>query len=472
MSNIVTKLQFSPEFFEREERSGHMVGELMKRTWAAELEMLAHVDEICRKYGLTYYVFYGTLLGAVRHGGFVPWDDDMDIAMKREDYNKFLEVALVELPEDYVILNNYMEEWDNSITKISNSRKFDFSDDYMKRFHNCPFAVGIDIFPLDYIPKNAEEVEQYKWILEFIGNITAVVTGRNEEAKAGVTQETLSEYDKIIAENLVELEHICGVKFDNERILLQQLYILYDQVAGLYVGEDCDELTNVPKFLQRGYALKKEWLQNVEYVKFENVQVPVACGYDEILKKSYKNYMVPKKYSSTHGELYFKDQLVVLCDILDARAKEIMDEEEESNFLRSLRTKAQKDDGTKRKIIMFSHNTFELLAHDGTAIKKIRYALNVFNENKDILVLWRLSRMDASQMDELVKIVPQMIGEYRELVKEVEAYSNVILDKGIKLERVSEVCDAYYGDENDISKLFQTIGKPVMIEDYRILGDD
>ena len=472
MSNITTKLQFPPEFFEREERSGHMVGELMKRTWAAELEVLARVDEICQKYGLTYYVFYGTLLGAVRHGGFVPWDDDVDIAMKREDYNKFLEVAPVELPVDYVILNNYMEEWDNSITKISNSRRFDFSDDYMKRFHNCPFAVGIDIFPLDYIPKNVEEAEEYKWILEFIGNITAVVTGRRMEAETVVAQEVLNEYDRIIAENLVELEHICGVKFDNKRTILQQLYILFDQVAGLYVGEESDELTNIPKYLQRGYALKKEWLQSVEYVDFENIQVPIPCGYDEILKKSYKNYMVPRKYTSTHGDLYFRDQLEVLCNILDVRAQKTITENEEQFFLQTLRDRAQKQDGIKRKIIMLSHNRLELLVHDSVAVKKIRYALNVFMNNEDILVLWRLSRIDAYQMDELKKVVPQLVKEYRSLVEEVERNPHVVLDKGITMKNAVDICDAYYGDENEVSKCFQSMRKPVMIEDYTILGEE
>lgn len=472
MDNIVTKLQFPPEFFKREERCGHVVGELIKRVWAAELEMLAHVDEICQKYGLTYFAFFGTLLGAIRHGGFVPWDDDMDIAMKREDYNKFLEVAAKELPEGYVILNNYEEEWDNSITKITNSHKIDFGNDYMKRFHNCPFAVGIDIFPLDNIPRDDREAEEQKYILTYIGNLTTVVLGRREEAVAGTRGELLAEYDKIIAEGLVYLQHMCGVQFDNKRTILQQLYILYDQVAGLYAGEECNELTNAPKYLQRGYSLKKEWLQSVEYIRFEVFKMPVACGYDEILRKSYKNYMIPRKYTSTHGDIYIREQLEVLCNILDARAHAIISEEEEQLLVEIICNRAQKKDGTKRKIIMFSHNTLDLLVHDGIAIRKIRYALNGFKNSEEILVLWRLSRIDEPQMDELMKLVPQMVQEYRELVKEAEDSSHVVLDKGITMRHVLELCDAYYGDENDISKRFQAMGKPVMIENYTILGDD
>lgn len=472
MDNIVTKLQFPPEFFKREERSGHMVGELMKRVWAAELELLAHVDEICQKYGLTYYAFYGTLLGAIRHGGFVPWDDDLDIAMKREDYNKFLEVAYKELPEGYVILNNYLEEWDNSITKISNSRKIDFGDVYMKCFHNCPFAVGIDIFPLDNIPRDDREAEEQKYILTYIGNLTTLVLGRREEAAAGANNALLEEYDRIIEESLVYLHDLCRVRFNNTRTILQQLYILYDQVASLYAGEESTELTSVPKYLQRGYSLKNEWLQNVEYIDFEVLRMPVPCGYDEILRKSYKNYMIPKKYTSTHGDIYIREQVEVLCKILESGARTIINEEEEQLLVEKIHNGVQKKDGTKRKVIVFSQNTLELLVHDGIAVRKIRYVLRSFNNNDDILVLWRISKIDDSQMDVLIKLVPQMIQEYRALVKEVEESQYIIMDRGIKQERVLQVGDAYYGDENEISKRFQVMGKPVMIEDYSFVGSD
>lgn len=84
------RLIFPDEYFKTEVRDGFAVNELMKRTLAAQLEVLNKIIGICEKYGLAYYAYWGTLLGAVRHKGYIPWDDDLDIAMKREDYIRFL----------------------------------------------------------------------------------------------------------------------------------------------------------------------------------------------------------------------------------------------------------------------------------------------------------------------------------------------------------------------------------------------
>ena len=62
----------------------------MKCCWMAQLNVLENIDRICQKHNIQYQAEWGTLLGTVRHGGFIPWDDDMDISMKRPDYNKFL----------------------------------------------------------------------------------------------------------------------------------------------------------------------------------------------------------------------------------------------------------------------------------------------------------------------------------------------------------------------------------------------
>lgn len=467
MSECKTKLQFPPEFFKREERSGHMVGELMKRTWAAELEMLAHVDEICQKYGLTYYAYWGTLLGAVRHNGFIPWDDDLDIAMRREDYNKFLEVAPKELPEGYQILNNYVQEWDNSITKISNSKKIDFGADYMERFHNCPFAVGIDIFPLDYIPRDAQAASEQKELLTFIGNITSVVVGRKEEAEAGATAEELAEYDQVLAESLADLEQICGVRFDYSKSILQQLNILFDQISGMFTADESDEITLFFKYLIKGYSVKKELLEEVLLVPFENITIPIPNGYDAILGKSYKDYMTPRKLNSTHGDIYFREQIGVLADILNERCKKSISVEEEMDLLKTVDDRLEQSRG-RRKVILMCNNISEMLVHDGVAVKKMRAILRAFEKNEGVMLWWRPSRIDLSQMDELLKVTPQMVLEYRELIREYEEKQLGVLDKGVSLERVLKICDAYYGDDNEIAREFQRVGKYVMIADYTV----
>ena len=88
-------------FWEEEIRNDFIVTKERKKVWAVELNMLEMLDDICKRHGLQYFVDYGTLLGAVSHKGFVPWDDDIDVTMFRDDCEKFKKVAVEEIREPY-----------------------------------------------------------------------------------------------------------------------------------------------------------------------------------------------------------------------------------------------------------------------------------------------------------------------------------------------------------------------------------
>ena len=92
-------MEFDESFIKEEVRCDFFVSEKRKKVWYVELELLRKFDEVCKKYNLTYFVEYGTLLGAVRHNGFIPWDDDIDIIMFRDEYTKFQEIAASEFTD-------------------------------------------------------------------------------------------------------------------------------------------------------------------------------------------------------------------------------------------------------------------------------------------------------------------------------------------------------------------------------------
>lgn len=126
---------------------------LLKDVQKTEIEILDKAVAICNKYGIQYYLMYGTLLGAVRHKGFIPWDDDIDICMPREDYEKFCGCAQRELGSEYFLQTNETEA--NFVNNCAKIRK---NDTYFKEIANDHLELNkgifIDIFPLDYMGGN------------------------------------------------------------------------------------------------------------------------------------------------------------------------------------------------------------------------------------------------------------------------------------------------------------------------------
>ena len=83
-------MKFTDVYFEDEVRDGFYVSSMMKKAWAAQLEVLYEVQQMCERHHIEFFAEWGTLLGAVRHGGMIPWDDDLDICMLSKEYNRFL----------------------------------------------------------------------------------------------------------------------------------------------------------------------------------------------------------------------------------------------------------------------------------------------------------------------------------------------------------------------------------------------
>lgn len=291
-------LQFDESFFREEERCGFTIPEMMKRVWAVELEVLSEIDRICKKYNLEYTAYWGTLIGAVRHQGFVPWDDDIDIAMKREDYQKLMQVLPQELPEGYYNSSSYGDVTHNQpLTSIMNTKTIIVDPKKRERFYGCPYICGIDIFPLDYVPRDPAMAELQRNLYTVV---YSAAKGYNDYKNSGEIEQYLQ-----------QIEQMCQTQIlrnGNER---NQLWLLVDQIAGLFREEECDKLTYFPTNIcyRPHYYIQKEWYEKTIKMKFEQLEIPVPIGYDESLRCYYGDYMVPHYDAGrAHDYPFYKEQ--------------------------------------------------------------------------------------------------------------------------------------------------------------------
>ena len=324
-------LELDDNYFKEEERCGFKIPSMMKRVWAVEMDVLTHIDRICMEYGLTYYAAFGTMLGAVRHNGFVPWDDDIDIYMIRPDYQILMKVLSDELPEGYYNSSSYSDSTHmQPLTSVMNT-KYIITDvsERKKKFYGCPYICGIDIFPLDYIPSNEEELNTFR-------NIYTVVYSTARE----FNQYTIEERERYL--NLIE--EMCNTNIDRNENIQNQLWLLLDKVAGIFNKDECEYLvvrilckrckavlqflivivvqcvqcsgcslynTYLPTNICYNPELKykKEWFTGVKRFPFEYISVPVANGYDELLKITYGDYMqYDRQRGRAHNYPFYKKQ--------------------------------------------------------------------------------------------------------------------------------------------------------------------
>lgn len=127
-----------------------MRNELLRKIQMVQLEIMKVVDRICEEENINYYLCAGSMLGGIRHQGFIPWDDDLDIMLPREDYAKLLEILKKKLPEEYWLqtYDTDSEYW-QPFAKIRKKNTI-YKEKGMENFPDEKCGIWIDIFPLDY----------------------------------------------------------------------------------------------------------------------------------------------------------------------------------------------------------------------------------------------------------------------------------------------------------------------------------
>ena len=267
-------MEFIKNLQQDEIRDGWLVKSDMKRVWQRQLEIWQEVDRICRKHKITYWAAYGTLLGAARHGGFIPWDDDFDLWMMRPDYNRFYEVVETELIQSGGLFE--IERKIFSVTKISHSQTTMIGVANVDK--DIPKGLMIDIFPLDIAQDGTRDsFFAFNAINELLGtvyNYPAVVEHVQNGGK------TVNDW------SVIEKFHALNDFYD-------QCEFLNTFAEGVF---DCSSKVNwIEKILFNRKTLpqKKSYYNETIYRPFEKIELPAPIDYDEVLTCCYGDWRKP-----------------------------------------------------------------------------------------------------------------------------------------------------------------------------------
>ena len=280
------QIDLPKNFLEEEIRCGYKISSEMKKVWAVQIDLLEQVKKICKNHGLKYFADSGTLIGAIRHKGYIPWDDDIDLVMMRNDYNKFMEYAKTELEFPYFLQTVYT---DKDIMRAHAQLRNSKTTGYMPYEKNRPYNKGIfiDIFPLDVIPEDPRLKKfslkiKFKWKL--LNNLVNY------------------KYNK---KNIVSwAKHYLIVKPLTLWMDYKILYANYERLCSQYNNSKFNRVSYIAySHGKKKHIWNKEWFDSAKEVDFEFTKINIPVGYDERLKTEYGDYIVIKNVPSSHGEL-------------------------------------------------------------------------------------------------------------------------------------------------------------------------
>ena len=303
-------MKYQEEYFTEEVKDGFKVSSLMKRCWAAQIEVLEQFDSICKRLGIKYYAAYGTLLGAVRSGGFIPWDDDIDIWMFREDVNILIEKGMSIIKDEGLeFISAFIDPlYNNMVMRINNTRVFSLEEEFLMKYHLFPFTAGLDIFPLDYVPDNEEKMCYLK---RMIGN--AVALAKKWDDTTVLQNDKWSMYKWLCSE--------LGEECREKEAIPKHIWKMIDSFCGMYSAKDTNRIAMLTYFFEdENKVFLKEWFGKPVYLEFEGVNIPCPSDYNKVLTAEFGNdYMTPKKTSSDHDYPYYRSRQELLIKFLESK---------------------------------------------------------------------------------------------------------------------------------------------------------
>ena len=247
--------------------------ETLKHQQQVGMKILKYLIEVCEEHDLTYFMYGGSLIGVVRHQGYIPWDDDVDVIMFREDFEKLNKILEKNIDNKFRFMNvlnekTYHHTWGRLMLKNTIFKEW-WSDqvDYTPNIY-------IDIFILDNVPNNKFKRFVHRWKSYFLNMLTfySYIKYENDSKIKKIIQRTIYHTIKILHISPESIKKKCVKSFTQ------------------YQYENCDEVCDFPSSDIMPISFKTDWFP-LKKGKFEDIEVNIPNNYDKILKLEYGEYM-------------------------------------------------------------------------------------------------------------------------------------------------------------------------------------
>ncbi|SDA41818.1 lipopolysaccharide cholinephosphotransferase [Butyrivibrio sp. INlla18] len=295
-------LEISEDFFKEEYRDGFYIPSSMKKTWAIQLGVLSEILDLARKYDIPIWMDCGSLLGTIRHKGYIPWDDDIDLCLIRDDYMKFLQILKEELPANRKVYSFYTTN-DYHLPKafVCNRENIDIGisskeEAITQSMFNCPYCLGVDLFPLDYIPTDQAYWEQLSKLYIIAYNI-------------GIDYDSYlqsGELDSFL--NMLKSTLNLSSFGDNSR---STVWKIAEAISTMTKKDEASWITWYPEYAMGGSKRRRSIsaYSGTVIMDFEMIKVPVPIGYEEVIRVLFgEDYMTPIRGTAGHNYPLYKNQ--------------------------------------------------------------------------------------------------------------------------------------------------------------------
>lgn len=273
--------------------------DIIRNVQLVQTKTLKKFDEICRKYDIKYWICYGSLIGAIRHNGFIPWDDDLDIGIMRSDYNKLSQVPREEWGDNllFCLPSSADERHDKTFARIyvKNSRIQSLKDinHWRKWSDGKPWSTSLmcDLFIFDKVSENREEFLKIHRIFDKRKRLYKITKLKPYTSSTKFTDLAMMflirSYSRLM--RFIWREPWAVIDKKNEKLALKH----QGSLLGSYYAADCNDSRGKQTFPEDVIFPLKE-------ASFEGIRVYIPNKYDELLRCMYGDYMVLPPESQRH----------------------------------------------------------------------------------------------------------------------------------------------------------------------------